>query len=406
LADPAPRPARAARHDSHLDGLARSLAQPIPRRRALAIWGGTFAALMLPRVRVPTPAFAQATEVVCYPESEKCRAATCPPGTRCCFDTPGTCPGTYCCPICDPRFSQCSPGYELACRPGPIATSCCTDQGKVPCGDSTCCERGQACADAEAGICCTAIGALSRIECGKCYPPYAREVEKRWKRDVRDCKRSNPIMASWKGMHSPSWARWRRGACIAGSARDKVTELRYRCPQIQDHTRCGPNGWCRQNTLSCCAGPTEAQAATVTDVPARDEPYEPIVAKAGAGRVSNAELLRRLRRAAPSLNRAASRFDAAQEVLPNEGSAILKLEAAAKTYHRELRRTRRRLAAGRGGRAQRLLVSAFDASAGAVDAYRKAIVDRPPNPGRLLSQSAARWKRADGYMDRARKALG
>ena len=201
-----------------LDDLARTLAQPMPRRRAIRVIGASLAAIAIPGV---SPRKARAIA--------KTHAQTCGPGQlRCTNDLPERKFDFYCCEwpqVCGPvigpgagrcvtecpspllrnkkqkpcvsakdrtkhaccmePFSRCDPGHPDLCLPdckllvGPRATEC----GKNCCLPGQACKNGRcvacppgevACAPEDGGPskCCCAGG---RARCGsKCCPRGAR----------------------------------------------------------------------------------------------------------------------------------------------------------------------------------------------------------------------------------------
>jgi hypothetical protein len=165
------------RLDGHLDAAARALAGPVPRRRALAILAGAFAAVAVPSLLRPRRALAAhdtvcpitaPTDCECSPAKPGCGGTTCPPLYRCCWqpciDPNGcTCPSTYCCYICDPSASQCGSGTGPDCAPGPIAPECCGPDSRI-CGEA-CCPNDSDCCN---GKCCSPG---ERCVSGECIEP-------------------------------------------------------------------------------------------------------------------------------------------------------------------------------------------------------------------------------------------
>lgn len=180
---------------SAFDDLARSLAQPTSRRRALRIMGAAALAATVPALR---PARARATPPDC---TGKCKAnegalcqadlptctpyVCCPaPYTCCAGPASATCcePGCTCgddgrgfkacqnCPRCKGGYFECGTG---CCPPG---TTCagkgsgyhCCAEGRAPCGPE-CCGPRERCANAAKGVCERC--ARGREACGnKCCP--------------------------------------------------------------------------------------------------------------------------------------------------------------------------------------------------------------------------------------------
>jgi hypothetical protein len=139
-----------------LDDLARTLAQPMPRRRALGVLGVTLAGLATGGTawgaRGPSGARQSrgcgSAYKVCSPATEFCFAHCCPKHTVCspgpvssrgCQITPG------CCDPCNREKSQ--PDGKGGCRPGPIPDHCPCKQGQKPCNAGR--GRGVVCCDAD-----------------------------------------------------------------------------------------------------------------------------------------------------------------------------------------------------------------------------------------------------------------
>jgi hypothetical protein len=134
-----------------VDDVARWLASPVSRRRALRLGTGAFAAMAIVPLR-PRTARAQGGYIVCSPENQFCFAFTCPVGTTCC-PIPDNhlhkhyCPSGGCCDPCNPNSSQC--GSDGHCGPGPVAAHCnaCAADckpGETEC-DGKCCNCNQDC---------------------------------------------------------------------------------------------------------------------------------------------------------------------------------------------------------------------------------------------------------------------
>lgn len=133
-----------------LDDLARTLAQPMPRRRALGVLGVTLVGLATggtatcargPLVGTQSRGCGSAYKV-CEPATQACFAHCCPKHTACSFSQRGK-TGCQISPgCCDPCNSQRStPDGQGGCKPGPVADTCC----KKKCGKSKCCVEGEKC---------------------------------------------------------------------------------------------------------------------------------------------------------------------------------------------------------------------------------------------------------------------
>jgi hypothetical protein len=137
-----------------LDHLAREMAQPMPRRRAVRIFFGALAGAAFSGIRVPN-----ASAITCPPPEYHCDCPSinglfyrwcCGPNQDCkCIPPPNG--GAYC--QCKPSF-QCGP---VCCDPNQHcadkASGTCCDSGAVACG-KICCDPGAECANADIEYCC------------------------------------------------------------------------------------------------------------------------------------------------------------------------------------------------------------------------------------------------------------
>lgn len=141
--------------DRTFDDLARRLATPMPRRRALQLGGAALGFALVPlRTRI---AFAgnQTTDcqglhdgsaIECTPSTEDCFQRCCPAGSLCCLSPP-PCPGVAC---CDPCYDRCDGAF-------------CVDKGDPPhgkCPDGSCCKTGE--------MCCSRTFSFNKATC--CSP--------------------------------------------------------------------------------------------------------------------------------------------------------------------------------------------------------------------------------------------
>jgi len=134
------------------DDIARVLAGPLPRRRAIFQAAGLLAGAALAGLR---PAISEADTVCCDPQTNRC----CPPGVACCglggpHGAPNCCGHGQTC--CNPATGACCSPGELCCRGAclPHGIPCC-DTGAQLCG-RVCCPDGQTCCDPHVGLCCPA----------------------------------------------------------------------------------------------------------------------------------------------------------------------------------------------------------------------------------------------------------
>lgn len=203
-----------------LDDLARSLAVPVPRRRALRLIGGTLAAAVVPGIRPSLTSAAAAATVPC--QDVRGRVWTCPLRKYLvCGPTPespciDTCvgPGKIPCPSAS-GFDCCMDitlDGSVACKQGKCQITCkgvekagsarltecgeecCTPQqqcknnkcvakcppGRTPCG-TTCCKSGKKCAfQGRQRVCCPSERVVTRTIAGKstrfCCPAGTRSA--------------------------------------------------------------------------------------------------------------------------------------------------------------------------------------------------------------------------------------
>ncbi len=137
-----------------LDELARTLARPMPRRRALGVvgvtlvglaTGGAAGAARRPLVGTQASGCGKGYKV-CSTGSDLCRATCCPVHTTCSIGpkSPRGCAiSDGCCDPCNREKSQ--PDGKGGCRPGPIPDHCPCNPGQKKCGDA-CCEADEYCA--------------------------------------------------------------------------------------------------------------------------------------------------------------------------------------------------------------------------------------------------------------------
>jgi hypothetical protein len=162
------------------DKLSREMAAPLPRRGALKLLGGTFAASAA--AVVLRPLRAEAFIPVCpVPCGDNCCDG---PNRLCLNPSTGTCGCTAgsqaCGPLCCPKGGSCTSDGE--------GTVCCCPKGATPCG-SACCAKGVACLSRTSGICgcqpgttpCGSAGSLTCCPAGAacstgCPGPSNNEV--------------------------------------------------------------------------------------------------------------------------------------------------------------------------------------------------------------------------------------
>ncbi len=131
---------------SPFDDLARTLATPLPRRRALRLLGGAVVVAVLPGLRA-RPALASRTGLQCPPPTTLCSNGK---GSEVCLDV-----GETCC-IYPEAIVRCKVGT----RCGGSINNACVDACSTRCKDGTCCPRSKGrCVN---GTCCPAIRTTTR----------------------------------------------------------------------------------------------------------------------------------------------------------------------------------------------------------------------------------------------------
>lgn len=206
------------------DELARNLAEPMSRRRALRLAAGAFVAGTLPWLRPATVAASDLQD--CAGRNELCAAGH----TNCGHSTAGQ-TGPCCCYCCE-HAEDCGGDGGFCCPPAQrCADTCCLQNqtcqnGKCvscpleqECGD-TCCPEGQTC---DNGVC---VPCSSELQCGsKCC------------REGQVCRNPSTGLCCVKTWH----------VCTAGLAGAK------RC--------CAPGDECcfdhKTGTVACCNKPSQ-----------------------------------------------------------------------------------------------------------------------------------------------------
>ena len=183
----APTRGRTTAMSSFVDDLARSLAQPIPRRRALSLLGQALLAAALPSVLRPRPARANSctecntnpnTPILCVqPVAEGiCYHDCCSPTALCCKTAHGAlcCEPTSCfeCgsapdgdgierPICVPKTGT------VYCTDYEAHRLFCCNTGEICCGAACCGTNEDCCTDATFNYCCETTGTCCHGKCCK-----------------------------------------------------------------------------------------------------------------------------------------------------------------------------------------------------------------------------------------------
>jgi hypothetical protein len=216
-----------------LDELARTMAAPMPRRRALRILGGALVSVSVPGI-FTTRAHAAARFHRCVPEGgELCEC---------------NCKGEVC------QRNCCTPKEVYTCKCGTVAEGAgCVC--RRPCG-SACCTRGQYCASAKNQLCCnTSRGQGSEEPCvsdegglAQCCKPGFKCCGKACCHSLTQkcdedgycaCKRGNTRQCGGDCCNP------KRQKCCPGSI-----SVKHCAPK--DSVCCGPK-WCPP-TQKCCKG--------------------------------------------------------------------------------------------------------------------------------------------------------
>lgn len=249
-----------------LDELARSMAKPMPRRRALRLLGASLVAAAVPLAR---------------PGLRQARAARLAPNA--CGD-PGLCPPTgrsmvcgcvvnqFACykTCCDPTREHCclfagepdgKPPCEKACCP--LGTECGSGKGgdicvcKTRCG-STCCGPEEYCANFQQQLCCKRGERGCGLEC--CRPnEECRKIRVgTGSKDV--CTKRCPSNQAWCGKDNCCPPKWKcineqKGLCKRCWPEEE--ECEKKCCDRKTTRCCGKAGCCPKNRSCCVTGKTQ-----------------------------------------------------------------------------------------------------------------------------------------------------
>ena len=175
-----------------LDGLARAIAAPMPRRRAVKLGGAVLAGLFLGRGLSPSPARAEHCIGIhdkhC-PQLSGDRPFCCPEDTVCCTNgvTNACCSAGGMCVDgrCQYEEDPCGPGRYI-CK----GSGCCPDENN--CCSGTCCIDGYVCVKKK----CSRRCPRGRVKCGtppRCCPRGYRCGRGKCRR--RRTRRSNTTVA-------------------------------------------------------------------------------------------------------------------------------------------------------------------------------------------------------------------
>jgi hypothetical protein len=222
-----------------LDELARSMAKPMPRRRALRLLGGALVSVAVPGIATTKARAASAScragEIVC-----KCACK----GDKC-TDCTGPICLVNCCRSDLGEYCDCA-GHagcwvKPCSKPCPSGTKCCGDDEF--CANSLqklCCKRGQRGCDLE---CCEPneecrkirVGTASKDICTKRCPP-----NRAW------CGRDNCCPPKWKCINE------RTGLCKRCWPEEE--ECGKKCCDKKTSRCCGKAGCCPKNRACCNIG--------------------------------------------------------------------------------------------------------------------------------------------------------
>jgi hypothetical protein len=201
-----------------LDNLARSVAQPMPRRRALRIVAGAAAGVAFGSLRVPAA-----------------RAIVCPP------------PAFHCdCPAANGLFYRwcCAPNEDCKCIPPPNGGAYCKCKPGLQCG-SVCCGVGEKCVNQDSGQCCGSDQApCGTICCDPGAPCADPDIEYCCKKGERACH----------GKSTVDCCKADESCCNGKCCRPGLRCHKGRCQKCPKHTKeCGDTHCCERGE-SCCNG--------------------------------------------------------------------------------------------------------------------------------------------------------
>lgn len=253
------------------DDLARTLAQPMPRRRALRLLGGAVVASAVPGVLRPSraPGATRTASTGATRTASACpRPGYCPSGrvdcSVCPGGAPGSCflagcgaPGSECCCLKDAAGRKsgatlCAPGYR------------CVPQGDPPCvckntcGVGNCCKPGEYCANFSQRLCCKEEERGCGLEC--CKPNEECRTIRVGAGSARVCEKRCPQGQAWCGRDKccpPKWhcANERTGLCKR--CKKSEEECEKKCCDRKTSRCCGKAGCCPKTRACCNTGKTQ-----------------------------------------------------------------------------------------------------------------------------------------------------
>ena len=407
--------------DRLLDDLGRALARPITRRRTIRIFLAGGAALALPTLR---PRISSAGTQVCIAASDKCFERTCAAFETCCYTTDPTSMGCqygnpHCCNPCDPTGNKCDPSTGGCIGGGgDTCAKCCSTQGEAttPAPPCACCPPGQIFTGNTGGFhtggrCCTPQRGQFRTPCGIRRGDCRRITRESAETEFRECDAE--LLGSVLEV-SAKKASARHHACMRRVHKFFTKRMR-RCPQSPDPKACA-EGVCGKDlrcTRECADSPrlereSGSEASTgeleVVRVPPKNQR-----ATSSAASISPAELRSRISASAPRLNRTYRRVRRELREIPVRNNLLPETDLAKAygAYLKEIRRLRRRIAAGNGGRPQRLTLKMLDASIAANTSFEASARARTiQKQERLHDRGMRALNRAGKLAPAASRALG
>jgi hypothetical protein len=399
----------------------------------LLLAGG--AALALPPLRPRLPLARAGSTKLCFAATEFCAEQRCRPLEECCewVTNPGgpTCQVSRGC--CDPcGFNNkcggggCEPGGDTcaACckqrgqgEPTNHAYPCeCCPPGGEPCGTTgLCCTSDQIC-DKSRGICCPPDPDAEKCNMPEqsCRDRVDKEVDE-YQRGV--CKPGRPGLAPTSAASLEEKAYNQLGCMLFSETGMRFTRW-DKCPQVAVDRICG-NAACDPATFRCrrpgCGGGRQSRSDLATSSHAPPVKLEldksRLRASLKRGRratgVPAEDIRARIRRGVARTRRAARTLGQALQRDPNRPLPRADLARAIAKYRGEILRTRNDVAAGDGGRPQRLAVAAFDDLADALAAYHRASRAKTGRrAGMDARQGRQLMKKASRSGAEARRALG
>lgn len=393
------------------DDLARTLAQPMPRRRALRLAAGALAAAALPSLR-PAGATA-ASRVTCRAGTTLCSQpkgvgfieACCPDGETCCKARDGV----ACCHA-GQRCSEIEVGGSLQ----PKCVGSCPPE-RSGCG--LCCTPDQVC-NKELKKCCPRSRDYRCLgpepECRKAADEEVEDYEKnicaRGRSAGKNIQKSFGSGANIGSMGEGAYASL---GCFA-FAEATLRPSRYgRCRQVADDALCPSGSTCDQGS-GLCSVPDCGERATSSRASAENV----VVAKgrttgratAAASRPGSDAVLREYRRVGPSLRRDAQRVGGAL-ALPSGLGRTMALATALAAYRADVSKVEaamRKLQRSNAGAAPSaaLVLETLKATSAGLAAFESGVKARGPEAMRYGRAARQSFNAAERRAATARKALG